>query len=482
MSLARQPWFAGMLLLSSGAAALVYQTTWFREFRLMFGTSTYATAAVLAIFMAGLGAGSAILGRVADRKAAPLAWYGILELGIALSAALSPLLLLGARQLYIALGGAVTLGLPLATLVRLALTVLVLGLPTFLMGGTLPAAARAVETAGDRGRRHLALLYGMNTLGAVAGVLLATFILLEAFGNRKTLMLAVLLNVAVAFVAIAVGRSEGERAGGAPSAGPSLRSGPPSPPRGGGEGSSKPVLIAAGVVGFVFFLMELVWYRMLAPLLGGTTFTFGLILAMALLGIGLGGAAYAFWSGSKRPTAGTFALTCAIEALAIIVPFALGDRLAVFTNLLRPLAMFGFAGDVIGWSIVTAVVVLPAAFISGVQFPILVALLGEGREDVGRHVGAAYAWNTAGAIAGALAGGFGLLPLLGAPGAWRLAAVVLVLLGIVAAAVAFRRRAWVSAGASLVIGLAAVACLTFTGPTAAWRHTGIGAGRTPLPD
>ncbi|HUP45387.1 MAG TPA: fused MFS/spermidine synthase, partial [Thermoanaerobaculia bacterium] len=237
---------------------------------------------------------------------------------------------------------------------------------------------------------------------------------------------------------------------------------------------------AAGVVGFAFFLMELVWYRMLTPLLGGTTFTFGLILAMALLGIGLGGAAYAFWSGPKAATPGAFALTCCLEALAIIAPFALGDRIAIFANLLRSMATIGFAGNVIAWTIVTAIVVLPAAFIAGVQFPILVALLGRGRTEVGRDVGSVYAWNTAGAILGALAGGFGLLPLLSAPGAWRFAAMLLVALGGAAAFVAFRSRGYASAIASAVIGVLAITAATSTGPTAVWRHTGIGAGRAEI--
>src|SRR5205085_2750393 len=95
------------------------------------------------------------------------------------------------------------------------------------------------------------------------------------------------------------------------------------------------ILVAAFVVGFAFLLMELVWYRMLAPLLGGSTFTFGLILAIALLGIGLGGAAYAFWGGNRQATRAGFALTCSLEAAALAIPFALGDRIAILANLLR---------------------------------------------------------------------------------------------------------------------------------------------------
>src|SRR5437867_2227745 len=452
------------LLFCSSACALIYQTVWMRQFRLIFGASTLATAAVLSIFMGGLGIGSALLGKRADAHPRPLRFYGNLELSIAATAALSQLLLWLIARIYFGVGGSITLGVFFATILRLLLASLVLGLPTLLMGGTLPAAARAVESNDDEGRRRVALLYGVNTLGAVAGTLLSTFFMLEVFGNRRTLLVAVLVNLLVGIAARSLGRaaSNEQRAEGT-DVPPAARRPPPV------------VLAAAALVGFAFFLMELVWYRMLAPLLGGTTFTFGLILAVALLGIGLGGAAYAFWSGSKRATVGGFALSCSLEAAAMALPFALGDRLAVQANLLRSLGTIGFGGFIISWTLLTFVCVFPAAFIAGIQFPLLISLLGRGREDVGRHVGLAYAWNTVGAIAGSLAGGFGLLPLLSAPGAWRLAIVLLGLLGIGASGYARR----VIPAAIAVLAIAGVFAL---GPTALWRHSGIGAGRADTPD
>jgi spermidine synthase len=453
------------LLFCSGACALAYQTTWLRQFRLIFGASTSATAAVLAIFMGGLGAGSAILGKRADTAAKPLAFYGKLEILIAASAALSQPLLFVVSRIYFALGGSTTLGIFGATIVRLILSALVLGLPTFLMGGTLAAAARAVPQ--DQSRRNVAVLYGTNTLGAVFGTLIATFYLLEHLGNRMTLFVAVGVNVVVGISAILM---EDRR--------PRLSE---------EEGQVRaPVLqsfalISATVVGFAFLLMELVWYRMLGPLLGGTTFMFGLILATALLGIGLGGAAYAFRGNNSQATIGGFALTCTLEALAIIIPFALGDRLAIIANLIRPLGHIGFAGHVVGWCAMTLIVVFPAAFIAGIQFPLLIALLGSGSERVGRHVGLAYAFNTAGAILGSLAGGFGLMPLLGATGCWMLAAFLLIVLGAVAVFIALRTGQRQMAIAASLAALFAI-CGTFAlGPTAVWRHSGIGAGRATEP-
>jgi spermidine synthase len=489
-----------ILVFGSGFCALVYQVAWQRLFRLIFGASTAASAAVIAIFMAGLGIGSARLGRRADGKPRPLGFYAQLETGIALGAIASPLLLLAIEPLYFSLGGAMRLGLVGGTLLRLACAALVLAVPTFLMGGTLPAIARAAELDEDVGRRRLALLYGINTLGAVAGAVVATFVLLERLGNRGSLWLAGLLNLAIAGVAFYWARgmpvdTEIKAAAVAPPASGQAEKVEKTKGKGKGKPAPQPapaddegregrstglpfVLTAAAVVGFAFFLIELVWYRMLAPVMGGSSYTFGLILAMALAGIGLGGCLYALGSASRRPTLRGLALTCGLEALFLLLPYALGDRIAVLAMLLRPLGNLHFGLLVAVWCLITAAVVLAPSLVAGYQFPLLVGLLGRGRRDVGREVGLAYAANTAGAIAGSLAGGFGLLPVLGAVGAWRLAALLLVALLAVTAALAVRgeprRRTLLF---PVAVGVAALSLLAARGPTAVWRHTPIGAGR-----
>jgi predicted membrane-bound spermidine synthase len=564
-SMTRRVFPVALLLLLSGMCALVYQITWQREFRLVFGGSTAATGAVLAIFMGGLGLGNAWLGRRADAHPRPLAFYARLELLIAVSAAASPLAMALVRSIYFALGGQTALGLGGATLLRLGLSALVLGVPTVLMGGTLPAAARAVTTAADANRRNVGMLYGMNTVGAVVGAVLSTFYLLETLGMRRTLWLACAVNLAIAALAarmarhspvavVVVARSptttllaaqvspeaaEGDlrsavsagsetraelrvvvaesetraelravvaesetraelRAVVAESetraelravvAGSVTRAEPASPIAEPSLTRAEPlsaqrrfVYFAAALVGFAFFLMELVWFRMLGPLLGGTTFTFGLILAVALSGIGLGGALYPLVFRRYRPTLFALAITCGLEALALAIPYALGDRLALLAAVYRNQSTT-FAGLVVGWTIVAAIVILPAALLSGVQFPLLVALLGKGDRAVGRQVGAAFAWNTLGAIAGSLAGGFGILPWLGAPVAWCAVVAMLCGLGLLAVVVsawAERRRLMLVIPAGLWIP--ALVCLAATGPTAVWRHSGIGAGRSILP-
>lgn len=469
-------WKVAPLLLCSGACALVYQTAWFRELRLVFGGTTAASAAVLAVFMAGLGAGAALLGKRAQRAASPLGLYAALELIIAASAAASPLLIQAVRWVYVAMGGTLALGLWGGTLVRLVLSALVLAVPTLAMGGTLPAAVRAVETPEDFGRRAVGTLYGLNTLGAVTGAALSTFFLLEVYGSRNTLWLASGVNALIGLVARAAARSL-PGAEPAPAQAPANDAAEPLPRR-------NFVLAAAAASGFAFFLLELVWYRMLGPILGGSVFTFGLILVVALAGIGVGGALY---GALRRPaTSRLFALTCAAEALAVAVPYALGDRLAVLAALLRPLEVGGFAALALGWVVVAAIVVFPAAVVAGFQFPTLIGLLGRGRDDVARHVGAAYAFNTGGSIAGSLLGGFVLFPLLTAPGLWRACAALLALLALLALVALWPRRPSLhtvrgaALPAALALGTLALAYGS-TGPTAVWRHAAIGAGRAQLP-
>jgi spermidine synthase len=512
-----QAWRVAALLFGSGCAALIYQTAWMREFRLIFGASTAASAAVLAIFVGGLGLGGLILGPRADRHPRPILYYAQLEAIVAVSAALTPLVLAVVQFIYFWMGGTPRLGTVGGTILRLLLSTVVLAVPTIVMGGTLPAAARGVTRGSDARRQDVATLYGLNTLGAVMGCVASTFYLLEIFGTRNTLWLAAALNGLVVVLARQVDRTaaavESEDVDQPAAMAPPAQVPGESTAQARAEWkaqaraeSSAPtwfLLLASGVVGFAFFLMELVWYRMLGPLLGGSVFTFGLILAVALVGIGIGGLLYSLIGVSRPASLAGLATSCLLEAAAVGVAFALGDRIAVLALVLLPLGQATFGALVAGWTIVAAIVVLPAALISGYQFPQLIALFGRGREDVGRQVGLAYAANTLGAIAGSLAGGFLVLPVLSTPGAWRFAALSLATLGIAAAVLAVRvmrvgpsfsssatantpdlkvgpAAAWKSLIAPAAIAIVTLLLLTATGPTAVWRHSGIASGTSGI--
>lgn len=476
---------AALLLLGSGCAALVYQTAWERMLRLVFGASHSASTAVLAIFLGGLGLGGAWLGKRAEKSARPLVLYGNLELGVALTAALTPFLVDGIAQVYWALGGREALGPAGATAARVTLAALVLGPSVVMMGGTLPAIARAAESEHDVARGRLATLYAANTLGAVLGALLGTFLLFELFGARIALWVAVLLNLLVALAARALGRQLAP----VPVASASDR------PAAAADDAREPsprvtrlVYGAAAVVGFAFLGLEVLWYRMLAAPLGGTRFTFGLVLAVALAGIGIGGYLYSRRDESRPATLSLLAFTILLEALLVGVPLAMGDGVALLATFTRSWATLGFWQLSTSWTLVTALVVLPGAVVAGYQFPVLFALLGRGRRNIARQVGLTYAFNTAGSIAGALLVGFLLVPALGTVLTWKVLVAVLVVLAAVVLAVALAERqagaTQLDARAALRLAIPFALCawpLWSAGPSAYSRHAPIGAGRVDLP-
>ena len=190
----------------SGAAGLIYQVAWGKALGLVFGHTAYAVATVLAVFMGGLAAGSAWLSRWGDRWSRPLALYAWLEVGTALTGALSLAGLAGVRTAYFAAYPYAAAHDSILLLLRFAGAVLVLFLPTFLMGGTLPILVRAVTRSSAELGKRLARLYWVNTAGAVAGTIAAGFLLLPTIGLRATFEIAVGLNLLAAALALLLTR------------------------------------------------------------------------------------------------------------------------------------------------------------------------------------------------------------------------------------------------------------------------------------
>ena len=179
----------------SGAAGLIYQVVWSKALGLVFGHSAYAVATVLAVFLGGLAAGSAWLSRLNERRPRPIAFYGSLEFGVAATGAVSLVGLAGVRAVYVAAypfaGGHGALLVAL----RFVGTAVVLFIPTFLMGGTLPVLIKGLARSSAEVGPRLARLYWVNSAGAVAGTLAAGFVFLPELGLKLTLGIAVALNL-----------------------------------------------------------------------------------------------------------------------------------------------------------------------------------------------------------------------------------------------------------------------------------------------
>lgn len=455
------------LFLVSGATALVYQVAWTRSLSLVFGASFEAISIVLAAFMGGLAAGGFALGRLGERLGRPLRLYGLLELGIAAFALALPRLLGAVDAAYLswvmradaASGADWTLNA-----LRVALAFGVLLLPTFCMGGTLPVLVRLfVHRHGELGDR-LAGLYAINTLGAVAGTLLAGFVLLPGFGVARTVWLAVAANALIGVVAIVADRSlaASPRAGRetAPAAANAAVAGAATSPW-----PDRLAFWGTAVAGFASLCLEVAWSRAIAIATGANTYSFAIMLATFLTGIALGSALHGrLRRRAAPPSAQLGAVLVAVGIASLLVSRAI--------PLLPALALWLGGGAQVGiragttFALCFAVMLLPCIGM-GLAFP----LAGEARARLdrrfGRSVGDLVGLNTAGAIAGSLLTGFVFIPWLGMQRSMLLASAAYLGWGglVLAVSAAVQRPAWrTPARAAAVAALPAAFLLLFALP------------------
>jgi len=405
----------------SGAAGLVYQVAWGKSLGLIFGNTVYATATVLAVFMGGLALGSAVLGRWGERVTNPVALYGWIELGVAVTGALSLLGLAGVRWLYVAAHPALAGSSATLVALRFAGAAVVLLLPTFLMGSTLPIMVQGTTRSSAELGARVSRLYWVNTLGAVAGTFAAGFGFLPELGFRLTVAIAVALNVVAGVISLLLsGRAGGGVLLAAPASSEpaSANANPESPITAHSFVSGERFLLATfALVGATAMAYEVGWTRLLATTAGSSTYAFTLMLGTFLVGIVLGSAAFDGWqAGGRTVTLGTYAATqtaTALAALAFLISFQYMPEFVVY--ILRQ-TKESFEGLLLVQLAISAAAMLPAAIAFGFNFPV-VTLLIAGKPGATRHaaaVGRAYAANTVGAIGGAVLAGFWLLPSIGA--------------------------------------------------------------------
>lgn len=387
----------------SGFAALLYQTVWTRQFSFVFGTADLAVATVLAAYMGGLALGAAIAARWAVVTPRPLLTYGLLELVIAVAALLVPLAIRGSTAVAVAAFGSgdappSATGSALAAFYLGAAFVILL-VPTTCMGATLPLLARVSVRRDDEVGGRIGTLYAVNTAGAVAGTLVAAFVLLPSVGLTRTVLAGVAVNALVCALAALVGRrGDGEVP---------VVTVTPAATRSGTL--VLVLLLASGVTSFTY---EVVWTRLLCHILGGSTYAFATMLATFLAGIALGAAGAARLATTPARAVRGFALAELAVAAGAYGAFRAMDRLPALALQLGA----GRAPTQLGNAALAAIVMFPATLAIGATFPFAVRALAHGRDDAAPVSARAYAWNTVGAIVGALGAGFFLMPWLGYAG------------------------------------------------------------------
>ena len=435
----------------SGAAGLVYEVVFAKALALTFGSMARATQTVLATYMAGMALGAWLGGRVAARRPDALRVYAVCELAIGASGALMPLAFAATRALYVASAFGSEPGSPWLVLEQVALGALVLLPPTLAMGMTLPILARVAERAGDSLGRGVALLYGMNTLGAAAGALAAGYVVLPALGVTRATALAVAGNLVAAFVAIRLGarwsdgraRPEAEPAAAAP---------------GGDEAAPAWVpLVVLGVGGVVSLGLEVVCVHLLAVVAGNSAYAFSLMLFAFLLGLGAGAALARRWLRGARRVPAVLGLAELGLAATVLGGAFLWDRVPGYfaSFALYPLTRTFGAREVVRGLVCVAAMLPPALFI-GLVYPLAIEWVGriQPRRRL-EALGEAAAVNTAGNILGVLLAGFVLLPRAGPLASLHLAAAMAMALAVLAAAYARGKdRALLGAAGAVVVALA----------------------------
>jgi len=422
-----------LLFFLSGATGLVYELLWVRLLYQAFGSTIESVTTVVAAYMGGLGLGAWLLGRRGDRHPRPAALYGRLEIAIGVFGLVSPFVLALAHRIYVSAAGALGLGGGASVALRFALAALVLLVPTTLMGGTLPVLTRAfMGTERDRLKPSLGWLYGINTLGAVAGTALAGFFLIEYGGIRASLWATAAVNLGLGAAALALARTLD------PVPVPAPAGGPLAPAAGAARTLRRLGLGLLGVTAFAALLHEIAWTRVLVMIVGGSTYAFTLVLLVFLLGIGLGSAVVARRAAAASETAADAALAQGVTAAGAALLFAFFSLLPRYIIAVFQAQSWGASQRLVALGLMIGGVVLVPAIGMGMTFPLLTDLVAPGGTARGEDVGRAYALNTLGSIAGAVLTGFVLVVALGTDLTLRLGLLVSAAAALTLAALAAR--------------------------------------------
>jgi spermidine synthase len=384
-----------LLFVGSGCAALIYEIVWFQLLQLVIGSSSISLGILLGTFMGGMCIGSLLLPRLIPAREHPLRVYAALELGIGI---LAIVILIGmplVGGIYTAWAGEGVTGI----VFRAVIAGICLLPPTILMGATLPAISRWVKATPD-GVAWLGFFYGGNIAGGVVGSLVAGFYLLRMFDVATATAAGVVLNLAVAAIAFVLARKTEYVSDRLPDhAAPSRR-------------GVRTVYVAIALSGMTALSAEVVWTRLLSLHFGATVYTFSLILAVFLLGLGIGstiGATLARSAASPRRALGWCQLlVCAAVAWSA---YQLTESLPYWpiNPYLASTPWFTLQLDLVRclW------VVLPGAMLWGASFPLALAAVATTDQDAARLAGGVYAANTVGAIVGSMATSFILIPWIG---------------------------------------------------------------------
>jgi spermidine synthase len=405
-----------VLFFASGISGLIYEVVWLRILSRIIGVTAYATAVTLAAFMAGLALGSFIFGRLIDKRNDQLRIFALLQLWVAVVAVVTPIALTGSVGVYKYISEISHHNAAAISITRVIVSFFTLLVPTMLMGGTLPVLTSYLVRQGGLFGKNFSLLYGLNTLGGVCGVVLSGFVTIGAIGEWNTMFTGVSINLVVGSVAFVLHRSrlrfteqaDATREVAIEASGNRISVYP--------DTVRRMVLVAILISGFTALAYEVIWTRQLILFLRTSIYAFSGMLAVFLAGVALGSMFMnRFVDRLKTPLVIFGVLELVVGALSIFNLYLFGPLDSTeLTRLLSP-----------------AVLVLPLTFLFGAIFPIASLCYAKSTDVTGTSVGMLYAFNAVGNVAGSLFAGFLFISLLGSSKTVIMLGLVNIALGLV---------------------------------------------------
>lgn len=429
-----------VLFLLSGAAGLIYQIVWHRLLEIYFGVTTTAITLIVAAYMAGLGIGSLLGGRIARRLKRVVLVYGIVEMGIAVFGYCSPDLIhwIGQR----------TAGSPYPLVFLFSFALLLI--PTALMGMTLPLLTQSFVNRVEISGHVIGLLYGINTLGAGLGALVAGYFLIGWLGFDGATQVAVALNVLVGIGAVALFKNNkpvdrAQKVENNPESAASI--------------SYSAILIAAFLSGFINLGFEMLWFRVLGVINKGTAYGFPSVLFVFLVGLAIGGFLWGRKADQSKDRVALFwklqlgsgivillswlAVWAALHYPALqdqiresfnnpqqpVLSFVKTENGLVFSRRLMLSSLFEYFSPIL-------ILVLPASLMMGGGLPLLDRIAITSASVSGKRVGDVHLANIFGSVMGSLAISFVFFSTLGA----ELTFKVLCLLSLIFTSLVWGRR------------------------------------------
>jgi spermidine synthase len=447
----------------SGLSSIIYQLVWTRYLNQLFGVSVHAVATVLTCYMLGLVAGSLFIGRLADRTKRVQRLFLSLEALIGIYGLCSPFLYAAVTELNVWTASQFAIGSDLKLAVRIALSLLFLIIPTFLMGGTFPVMVKRHNRMMAGIGKDMGAIYAVNTLGAAFGAFVTGFYLIQWFGLNQSVYLAAGLNLLVVCLLL-VGASD-------PHSGPANAGKQAEAPAlaGTGTGSKRFVWLFGTVFalsGFTSLSYEVLWTRSLTYFFRDTVYDFALVLTVFLGGIVLGSLVCSRLLHRIHKPVETFGLVQVAIGLCALISLFVIHKLPYAINHLQTMsALYTKYGDgywLAGLSIklaYTLLIVLVPTSLFGATYPLIGRILLQNTSQVGKQVGLLNSLNTLGAAIGSLLSGFVLLSLLGLHNSIKALALLNCGIGLTICAFAVwpRSRFPVKTAAALVIVVAVVA-------------------------